>query len=155
MKCPVCGNDNTRVLDSRVASDGVTVRRRRECSKKKCSFRFSTIEEIEILDFTILKRNNKKESYNKEKLKSGIKKALEKRSHTEEEVAQLIRDIEMDLQKTRKSEVESSVLGDIVMDNLKKFDKVAYIRYASVYRSFEDVKTFEKELRDLRDLKKK
>ncbi len=150
MKCPACNNESTRVLDSRVASDGVTVRRRRECSKKKCGFRFSTIEEIEILDLTILKRNDKKESYNKEKLKSGIKKALEKRAHTDEEVSQLIRDIEMDLQKTRKIEVESSVLGDIVMSNLKKFDKVAYIRYASVYRSFEDVKTFEKELRDLK-----
>ena len=150
MRCPACNNESTRVLDSRVASDGVTVRRRRECSKKKCGFRFSTIEEIEILDLTIIKRGEKKESYNKEKLKTGIKKALEKRSHSDEEVAQLIRDIEMDLQKTRKSEVDSSVLGDIVMKHLKKFDKVAYIRYASVYRSFEDVKTFEKELRDLK-----
>ncbi len=150
MRCPACNNESTRVLDSRVASDGVTVRRRRECSKKKCGFRFSTIEEIEILDLTILKRNERKESYNKEKLKFGIKKALEKRPHTDEEIAQLIRDIEMDLQKTRKSEVDSSVLGDIVMKHLKKFDKVAYIRYASVYRSFEDVKTFEKELRDLK-----
>jgi len=151
MKCPVCGNDNTRVLDSRVASDGVTVRRRRECSKKKCSFRFSTIEEVEILDFTILKRDGQKELYNQEKLKSGIKKALEKRPHSNEEIAQLIRDIEMDLQKTRKSEVASSILGDIVMEHLKNFDKVAYIRYASVYRSFEDVKTFEKELRSLKN----
>lgn len=150
MKCPVCKNESTRVLDSRVASDGVTVRRRRECSKKRCSFRFSTIEEIELLDFTIVKRDGKKESYNKEKLKSGIKKALEKRPHTDEEIAQLIRDIEMDLQKTKKSEVDSSILGDIVMDNLRKFDKIAYIRYASVYRSFEDVKTFEKELRNLK-----
>lgn len=150
MKCPACGNDNTRVLDSRVASDGVTVRRRRECSKKRCGFRFSTIEEIEILDLTIIKRDNKKESYNKEKLKSGIKKALEKRPHTDEEIAQLIRDIEMDLQKIGKSEVDSSVLGDIVIKHLMKFDKVAYIRYASVYRSFEDVKTFEKELRSLK-----
>ncbi len=150
MKCPACNNESTRVLDSRVASDGVTVRRRRECSKKKCGFRFSTIEEIEILDLTIIKRNDRKESYNKEKLKSGIKKALEKRPHGDEEIAQLIRDIEMDLQKTRKNEVDSSVLGDIVMKHLKKFDKVAYIRYASVYRSFEDVKTFEKELRSLK-----
>ncbi len=150
MRCPACNNESTRVLDSRVASDGVTVRRRRECSKKKCGFRFSTIEEIEILDLTIIKRGEKKESYNKEKLKTGIKKALEKRSHSDEEVAQLIRDIEMDLQKTRKSEVDSSVLGDIVMKHLKKFDKVAYVRFASVYRSFEDVKTFEKEIRDLK-----
>ncbi len=150
MKCPVCGNDNTRVLDSRVASDGVTVRRRRECSKKKCAFRFSTIEEIELLDFVIVKRDGRKESYHKEKLKSGIKRALEKRPHTDEEISQLIRDIEMDLQKTKQTEINSSILGDIVMENLKKFDKVAYIRYASVYRSFEDVKTFEKELKNLK-----
>jgi len=150
MKCPICGNENTKVLDSRVASDGITVRRRRECTKKRCGFRFSTIEEIEILDFIIIKRGGKREAYNKEKLKEGIKKALEKRPYSEEDFAQLIRDIEMDIQKIRKNEVESFVVGDIVMKHLKKFDKIAYIRYASVYRSFEDVQTFEKELKILK-----
>lgn len=150
MKCPICGNESTRVLDSRVTSDGITVRRRRECSRKKCAFRFSTIEEIEILDITILKRDGRREFYDKEKLRGGIKKSLEKRDYTEEDFSQLIRNIEMDLQKIRSNEVKSSVLGDIVMKHLKKFDKVAYIRYASVYRSFEDVKTFEKELKNLK-----
>lgn len=153
MKCPICNNENTKVLDSRVASDGITVRRRRECTKKRCGFRFSTIEEIEILDFVIIKRDGKREVYNKEKLKVGIKKALEKRPYLEENFAQLIRDIEMDIQKIRKNEVESSVVGDIVMEHLRKFDKIAYIRYASVYRSFEDVQTFEKELKILKKSK--
>ncbi len=146
MKCPICPA-TTKVLDSRIATDDVTVRRRRECLE--CGFRFSTIEEIEILDLKIIKRDGKRELYNKEKLKSGIKKALEKREHNEEEIAQLLRDIEMDLQKMKKEEIESSVIGEFVMDHLKKFDKVAYIRYASVYRSFEDVNMFKKELKNL------
>lgn len=146
MRCPIC-EDDTKVLDSRVALDGITVRRRRECAK--CGFRFSTIEEIEILDMVIVKRDSRKEMYNKEKLRSGIKKALEKRNHSEEEVSQLVRDIETHLQKIKKTEIESSQIGDIVMEHLKKFDEVAYIRYASVYRSFEDISEFRKELKNL------
>ena len=152
MKCPICQNETTKVLDSRVASDGVTVRRRRECAK--CNFRFSTIEEIEILGITIIKSNGFREIYNKQKLKDGIRKSLHKRGKTEEEFDQLIRDIEMDLQKERKDEVESHVLGDIVMKHLRRFDKVAYIRYASIYRSFEDLETFEQELKKLIKSKK-
>jgi len=146
MNCPICDKD-TKVLDSRVATDGITVRRRRECIK--CSFRFSTIEEIEILDLTVIKRDGRREVYNKEKIRTGIKKALEKRNHSEEEVFQLIRDIETHLQKMKKDEVYSSQIGDIVMNHLKKFDKVAYIRYASVYRSFDDIEGFQEELKKL------
>ncbi len=146
MQCPICGDD-TKVLDSRVASDGITVRRRRECTK--CSFRFSTIEEIEILDLTVIKRDGRREAYNKEKLRLGIKKSLDKRNHSEEEIFQLIRDIETHLQKMKKDEVNSSQIGDIIMNHLKKFDKVAYIRYASVYRSFEDIDEFKEELKNL------
>lgn len=146
MKCPMCGDD-TKVLDSRLTSDDITVRRRRECAK--CGFRFSTIEEIEILDIVVIKRDGRREMYNKEKLKSGIKKSLEKREHSEEEISQLIRDIEMDIQKFKKEEVNSADIGDIVMKHLKKFDEIAYIRYASVYRSFEDIKEFKQELKNL------
>jgi transcriptional repressor NrdR len=152
MKCPICHNKTTKVLDSRVATDGVTVRRRRECSK--CNFRFSTIEEIEILDITIIKSDGARETYNKQKLQDGIRKSLHKRGKTQEEFDQLVRDIEMDLQKERKDDVSSNVLGDIVMKHLKKFDKVAYIRYASIYRSFEDLETFEQELKKLIKSKK-
>lgn len=152
MKCPICPNKTTKVLDSRVASDGITVRRRRECSK--CNFRFSTIEEIEILDITIIKSDGSRESYNKQKLQNGIRKSLHKRIKSEEDFNQLVRDIEMDVQKLRKNEIASNILGDIVMKNLKKFDKVAYIRYASIYRSFEDLETFEQELKKLIKSKK-
>jgi len=152
MKCPICCNKTTKVLDSRVATDGVTVRRRRGCSK--CNFRFSTIEEIEILDITIIKNDGSREMYNKQKLKDGIRKSLHKRGKTDEDFDQLIRDIEMDLQKERKDEILSKVLGEIVMKHLKKFDKVAYIRYASIYRSFEDLETFEQELKKLIKSKK-
>lgn len=152
MKCPICHNKTTKVLDSRVATDGVTVRRRRECSK--CNFRFSTIEEIEILDITIIKSDGSREAYSKQKLQDGIRKSLHKRGKSQEEFDQLVRDVEMDLQKERKDEITSNVLGDIVMKHLKKFDKVAYIRYASIYRSFEDLETFEQELKKLIKSKK-
>ncbi|HNV97239.1 MAG TPA: transcriptional regulator NrdR [bacterium] len=152
MKCPICHNKTTKVLDSRVATDGVTVRRRRECSK--CNFRFSTIEEIEILDITIIKSDESREAYSKQKLQDGIRKSLHKRGKLQEEFDQLVRDIEMDLQKERKDEISSKILGDIVMKHLKKFDKVAYIRYASIYRSFEDLETFEQELKKLIKSKK-
>lgn len=147
MRCPICNNEATKVLDSRVATDGVTVRRRRECLK--CNFRFSTIEEIEILDIKVVKRDGKKELYNKDKLRNGIKKSLEKRNNNDQEISQLIRAIEVDIQKKKSNEISSELIGDIVMKHLKKFDKVAYIRYASVYRSFEDLETFEEELKNL------
>ncbi|MDD3284285.1 MAG: transcriptional regulator NrdR [Patescibacteria group bacterium] len=147
MRCPICNNEATKVLDSRVATDGVTVRRRRECLK--CNFRFSTIEEIEILDIKVVKRDGKKELYNKDKLRNGIKKSLEKRNKDDQEISQLIRAIEVDVQKKKSNEISSELIGDIVMKHLKKFDKVAYIRYASVYRSFEDLETFEEELKNL------
>lgn len=147
MRCPICNNEATKVLDSRVATDGVTVRRRRECLK--CNFRFSTIEEIEILDIKVVKRDGKKELYNKDKLRNGIKKSLEKRNKDDQEISQLIRAIEVDIQKKKSNEIGSELIGDIVMKHLKKFDKVAYIRYASVYRSFEDLETFEEELKNL------
>ncbi|MDD4290494.1 MAG: transcriptional regulator NrdR [Patescibacteria group bacterium] len=152
MNCPICHNITTKVLDSRVATDGVTVRRRRECSK--CNFRFSTIEEIEILDITIIKSDESREAYSKQKLQDGIRKSLHKRGKSQEEFDQLVRDIEMDLQKERKDEISSKILGDIAMKHLKKFDKVAYIRYASIYRSFEDLETFEQELKKLIKSKK-
>lgn len=153
MRCPVCNNDNTKVLDSRVTSDRVTVRRRRECLK--CNFRFSTIEEIEILDIKIIKKDGSKQSYDKDKLRDGIKKSLEKRNKSDFKVSQLIRDIEVDIQKKRSNEIPSIEVGDIVMKHLKKFDKIAYIRYASVYRSFDDLETFEEELSGLIRKKRK
>ncbi len=147
MKCPVCYHQDTRVVDSRVASDGLSIRRRRECLE--CNFRFSTFEEIEILDLTVLKRDDKKENYNREKIIKGLKKSLEKRPIDEDKFKQLIHLIERDIQKLRKNEVSTEEIGKIIMKHLKKVDQVAYIRFASVYQSFEDVDTFKNELNKL------
>ena len=144
MICPVCYHQDTKVIDSRVASDGLSIRRRRECLK--CGFRYSTFEEIEILDLTVLKRDDKKENYNREKIIKGLKKSLEKRPVDEDKFKQLIHLIERDIQKLRKNEVSSDEIGQIIMKELKKVDQVAYIRFASVYQAFEDVDTFKTEL---------
>jgi len=147
MHCPVCACEDTHVVDSRLSSDGTSVRRRRECAT--CEYRFSTYEEIEILDIRIVKRNGSKEMYAREKLERGLRRALEKRSHTASDMRTLIHAIERDIQKLKAHEVTTSEIGEIVMRELEGFDKVAYIRFASVYRSFEDVKTFQDELRRL------
>jgi transcriptional repressor NrdR len=147
MKCPICNFEDTKVVDSRVASDGFSIRRRREC--QKCSFRFSTYEELEILDVMILKRNGKRESYNKEKLVSGLRRALEKRPVTEDQLKMLLNSIERDIQGLRKNEVQSEQIGEIVLKHLSEFDKVAFIRFASVYKSFQDVGDFSEELKKL------
>ncbi len=147
MRCAVCNHQDTKVIDSRISSDGVSVRRRREC--EKCGFRFSTLEEIELLDLTVVKRDGRRENYSKEKLVRGLEKALEKRPYTDVAFQKLVHKIERDIQKKRRGQLTTAELGDIVMKHLHVFDKVAYIRFASVYRSFEDVKTFESELKKL------
>ena len=146
MKCPICYYHDTKVLDSRVASDGLSIRRRRECLK--CSFRFSTYEELEILDVVITKRDGRRESYNRDKLITGLKKSSEKRIN-DDKFKKLIHLIERDIQALKKNEVSSQEVGRIVMKNLKKVDQIAYIRYASVYEQFKDVKEFKKELNKL------
>lgn len=147
MRCPVCNHKDSKVIDSRLSSDGMGVRRRREC--EKCGFRFSTLEETELLDLTVVKRDGRRENYSREKLTHGLEKALEKRPFTDTAFQKLLHNIERDIQKKRRNQLTSAELGDIVMKNLRSFDKVAYIRFASVYRSFEDVKTFESELQKL------
>lgn len=147
MKCPVCYHEDTKVVDSRVASDGLSIRRRRECLK--CSFRFSTYEEVEILDLTIVKGDGQKQAYSREKMTGGLKKALEKRPITNDTFKKLVNAIERSLQMLRKSEVTSNQVGQIVMKHLKKIDQVAYIRFASVYESFKDAQTFRRELNKL------
>lgn len=149
MRCPVCNNKSTSVIDSRLLTDGMAVRRRRECEKEKCGFRFSTVEEMELLDVSVVKRNGHREAYSREKLTSGLKKALEKRPYTDTQLQRLVHMIERDIQKARGGEITSEEVGEILMRRLKGFDKIAYIRFASVYRSFEDVETFEKELKKL------
>lgn len=147
MRCPVCYYEDSKVIDSRVASDGLSIRRRRECLK--CGFRFSTYEEIEILDLVVVKRDGHKEAYAREKIIKGLRRALEKRPITEDNFKKLINLIERDLQILRKSEVTSNQIGQIVMKHLKRLDQVAYIRFASVYQSFKDAQTFRHELNKL------
>lgn len=153
MKCPICYYQDTKVIDSRVASDGLSIRRRRECLK--CGFRFSTYEDVEILDLSIVKRDGRKESYSREKLIKGLRKALEKRPITDDNFKKLVNSIERDLQAARKNEITSSQVGQILMKHLKRIDQVAYIRFASVYESFKDAQTFRRELNKLLRNKKR
>jgi transcriptional repressor NrdR len=147
MRCPVCYYEDSKVIDSRVASDGLSIRRRRECLK--CGFRFSTYEEVEILDLAVVKRDGRKESYSREKIVKGLKRALEKRPITDDNFKKMINSIERDLQILRKNEVTAGEIGQIVMKTLKRFDQVAYIRFASVYESFKDAHEFRRELNKL------
>lgn len=138
---------DTKVTDSRLSAEKTSIRRRRECVR--CGFRFSTVEHAEILDLTVIKRDGRRVPYDKEKIESGLRKALEKRSHTQDKFRKLVNNIETDIQKLKRQELTSLEIGEIVMKHLARFDKVAYIRFASVYRQFEDVKTFQRELNRL------
>lgn len=152
MLCPACKNE-TKVVDSRVAQDGFTVRRRREC--EKCDERFSTVEEMELLDITVVKRDGTREAYDREKMEQGIRLSLRKRPFTNENFRTLISHIERDIQKGRKREIKSDDVGEVVMRHLKLFDKIGYIRFASIYRSFTDVSGFAREVQSLEKKKKK
>lgn len=148
MKCPSCSHEDTKVIDSREANDGLSTRRRREC--EKCAFRFSTYEEVEILDLMVAKRDGSREPYERDKLESGLHKALEKRPISRDEFKELVSEIEQEIQtKMKDGMIESKEIGNIVIRKLKKHDQVAYIRFASVYRQFEDIAEFKKELNRL------
>jgi transcriptional repressor NrdR len=146
MQCPYCQNEETKVIDKR-DSEGVT-RRRRECLK--CEKRFTTYEKVE-LDLNVLKKDGRKEKFSVEKLRRGIDKALEKRPITSEKTDELVGEIEAKIYRVAKDkDIESNKIGEIIMDKLKKIDKVAYIRFASVYREFADLEDFKKELKELK-----
>ncbi|MDP3995103.1 MAG: transcriptional regulator NrdR [bacterium] len=147
MKCPSCDHEETRVLDSRLSEHDNTVRRRRECGQ--CNFRFSTREETEILNLSVIKRNGTVEAYSREKLSAGLSRSLEKRPVTTQEFRTLVAGIERDIYVLNRSEIKASQIGEITMRHLKKLDKVAYIRFASVYREFRDVHTFYDEINKL------
>lgn len=148
MHCPNCQNSDTKVLDSRPAEEGTAIRRRRECDK--CSFRFSTYEEIEILDLVVIKHDGTRQAYSREKLERGIQRAFEKREHTDQTFKKIISAVEQDIQKKASGgEIQSAEIGEFVMNRVKKIDKVAYIRFASVYRQFEDVDEFKQALQKL------
>lgn len=144
MLCPFCNNNDTKVVDSRDTSDGKITRRRRECLK--CASRFSTYEEVELLRLIVVKKKGEKEDYNKLKIETGIKKALEKRPVPQEKVAKLMGDIEYNLHSLEKAEITTREIGKLVLKKLRELDEVAYVRFASVYKSFGSIESFKKEL---------
>jgi len=147
MKCPYCGHTETDVVDSRDADDLSAVRRRRECHK--CEKRFTTYERVESVELIIIKKDGRREPFNREKLMAGLVRACEKRPVPHEKIEEAVDEIEMELRKKDTKEVPSKAIGELVMKKLKKLDKVAYIRFASVYREFADVEDFRKELKEL------
>lgn len=140
MHCPFCRALDTKVIDSRLTDTGSRVRRRRECAF--CEERFNTFEAVELTLPRVIKRDESRVAFDEDKLRSGMIKALEKRSIHTERVEAAIRRIERKLQETSEREVPSHFIGELVMDELKELDEVAYVRFASVYRSFQDVKAF-------------
>ena len=145
MDCVYCAHPASRVTDKRKSPGGI--RRRRECLK--CKKRFTTYEKAEKTDIYIIKKDNKRERFDKEKLEKGIHKAFEKRPISKEKIDKMINEIEEQLRKKGKKEIKSTILGELSMKKIKKLDNVAYIRFASVYRDFQDVKDFKKELKEL------
>jgi transcriptional repressor NrdR len=144
MNCPFCNHQETKVVDSRDTNDGKITRRRRECAK--CNVRFSTYEEIELLRLMVVKKDGSKVDYDKNKIELGIRKALEKRPVTEERLSKFIGDIEYEIRTVEKPEIATREIGKLVLKKLKELDEVAYVRFASVYKSFGSIESFKKEL---------
>lgn len=144
MKCPYCGYLKDKVVDSREREDGLLIRRRRICLK--CKRRFTTYEEIDLKPLIVVKKDGRREKFNREKLLLGIQKACEKRPISTDEINKIVEDIEKELRQKYEDEVTSKEIGKLVIKKLKKFDKVAYIRFASVYQEFENIGQFLKEI---------
>jgi transcriptional repressor NrdR len=147
MKCPYCGYEETQVIDTRETENLEATRRRRECLK--CNKRFTTYERVEEADIIVVKKDGRRERFERKKLMDGILKACEKRNISLEKIEKLVDEVESDLRKRDSVEVESKIIGELTMRKLKTLDKVAYIRFASVYREFEDIDRFEEELERL------
>lgn len=147
MKCPFCGHEEDKVVDSRSAQDGRAVRRRRECLK--CKERFTTYEYIENVTLTVLKSDGRREPFDHEKLLRGIKLACNKRPVSVKKIEAIVDEIEARLQERSKSEVTSKYIGELVMEKLREIDDIAYVRFASVYRKFQDKTEFFEELKKL------
>ncbi len=148
MRCPACSNEDTRVVDSRISNAGATVRRRREC--QACSHRFTTFERFELEQPRVIKSDGRREPWDEEKLRRGLLRALEKRPVGSDKVEELINAVSRQMQLSGEPEVRSALIGQAMMDRLQRADEIAYVRYASVYRSFEDVSAFSKEVDRLR-----
>ncbi|MFA5925917.1 MAG: transcriptional regulator NrdR [Parcubacteria group bacterium] len=147
MVCPFCSHIETKVIDSRESGDGKVIRRRRECLK--CRKRFSTYEQLELLNFVVMKKDGRKEDYKREKLEMGIKKALEKRPVEDRKIEEMVDEIEYKLHQKGDCGISSKEIGGLVLERLKAIDDVAYLRFVSVYKSFGSAESFKKEAEKL------
>lgn len=147
MKCPFCGYDEDKVIDSRPTDEGTAIRRRRECSK--CAKRFTTYEKVESIPLMVIKKDETRQAFDREKLLNGLLRASEKRPVSINVLEKMVYDIESQIHNTLRREITSREIGEMVMIRLKDIDEVAYVRFASVYRQFKDINTFMDELRKL------
>ena len=147
MKCPYCASEEIEVVDSRDSKDLTAIRRRRECGK--CGKRFTTYERVEETGIMIIKKDGRREKFDRKKLFGGLMKALEKRPVSYEKIEDTVDQIERELRRKDSTEIKSTVIGEIVMRKLKKLDSIAYIRFASIYREFKDLEDLKKELKSL------
>ena len=145
MKCPFCGHENTRVIDSRPAEENNSIRRRRVCDE--CDKRFTTYEKVETIPLIIIKKDNNREAYDRKKIEAGVLRACHKRPISADSINKLIDEVETEIFSREEKEIPSAVIGEIVMEKLKNLEAVAYVRFASVYREFKDINTFMDELK--------
>jgi len=145
MKCPFCGHENTRVIDSRPAEENNSIRRRRVCDE--CTKRFTTYEKIETIPLIIIKKDNNREAYDRSKIEAGILRACHKRPISANQITTMVEEVENEIFNMEAKEIPSKIIGELVMDKLKDLEAVAYVRFASVYREFKDINTFMDELK--------
>lgn len=153
MKCPFCGHENTRVIDSRPAEENNSIRRRRVCDE--CEKRFTTYEKVETIPLIIIKKDNNRETYDRSKIEAGVLRACHKRPISANRINQLIDEVETEIFNREEKEIPSQVIGELVMNKLKDLEAVAYVRFASVYREFKDINTFMDELKKVLDTSEK
>ena len=148
MRCPFCLNLDSKVLDSRQTEEGASIRRRRECTV--CQKRFTTYERLDEMPFLVIKKDGGREAFSRAKILNGVLRACEKRPISLESIEAMVDDIEREVRSGQDREIESAVIGELVMDKLRELDDVAYVRFASVYRQFKDIDRFIEELQQLR-----
>ena len=151
MKCPFCGAENTKVIDSRPADDNCSIRRRRQCDT--CLKRFTTYEKVESIPLVVIKKDNTREPYDRTKIEAGVFRSCHKRPVSVDQINALVDDIENTIFNMEEKEVPSNTIGELLMDKLKELDEGAYVRFASVYREFKDVNTFMSEIKKILDTK--
>lgn len=152
MKCPFCGKENTKVIDSRPADDNSSIRRRRQCDR--CMKRFTTYEKVEAIPLVVIKKDNTREPYDRSKIEAGVFRSCHKRQISVDQINKLIDEVETIIFNKEEKEIPSKSIGELLMDKLKGLDPVAYVRFASVYREFKDINTFMDELKKILEVQR-